>query len=189
LDKGQVRAVPEEDAPYLIKLLEKMPAHIPPLKDIAATVRQAYIRSYSEIAAHKQAEKLIAQIKTPGDLQKFAAADKLTVHKVEPFERATHSILGIGQFPEVTDAAGNVATVPGLIPNVMEQDGNAFIFEVTSRADPDDEQWTSAKQAFTDDFLQHRRAEVWTQFLDQLRTRADIVIHADQLGASTQSSM
>ncbi len=189
LDKGQVRAVPEQDAPYLIKVLEKTPAHSPPLKDIATTVRQAYIRSYSEIAAHKQAEKLIAQIKTPGDLQKIAAANKLTVHNVEPFERATHSILGIGQFPEVTDAAGTVATVPGLIPNVMEQDGNAFIFEVTSRADPDDEQWTSAKQAFTDDFLQHRRAEVWTQFLDQLRTQADIVIHADQLGASTQASM
>jgi len=189
LDKGQVRAVPEQDAPYLIKVLNKTPAQVPPLKDIAAEVRQAYIRSYAEIAAHHQAEKLMAQIKTPADLQTVAAANKLAVHNVDPFERASHAISGIGQFPEVTDAAGTVAAVPGLIPSVMEQDGNAYIFEVTSRSDPDDEQWASAKQAFTDDYLAQRRAQVWTQFLDQLRTQANIVIHADQMGASTESSM
>jgi hypothetical protein len=159
------------------------------LKDIAANVRQAYIRAYAEIAAHNQAEKLMAQIKTPGDLQKVAAANKLTIHNVDPFERASHVISGIGQFPEVTDAAGTVATVPGLIPNVMEQDGNAFIFEVTSRSDPDDEQWASAKQTFTDDYLAQRRAQVWTGFVDQLRAQANIVIHADELGASADSGM
>jgi peptidyl-prolyl cis-trans isomerase D len=189
LDKGQVRAVPEQDAPYLIKVIDKTPSHVPPLKDIATNVRQAYIRAYAEIAAHNQAQKLMAQIKTPGDLQKVAAANKLAVHDVDPFERATHAISGIGQFPEVTDAAGTVATVPGLIPSVMEQDGNAFIFEVTSRSDPDDEQWASAKQAFTDDYLARRRAQVWTQFIDQLRTQSDIVIHADQLSASGNSGM
>jgi peptidyl-prolyl cis-trans isomerase D len=189
LDKGQVRAVPEQDAPYLIKVLDKTPAHVPPFKDIEAAVRQAYIRSYAEIAAHNQARKLMAQIKTPADLQSVAAANKLVVHNVDPFERASHAIPGIGQFPEVTDAAGTVAAVPGLIPNVMEQDGNAYIFAVTSRADPDDEQWASAKQAFTDDYLAQRRAQVWNQFLDQLRTQANIVIHADQMGASTESSM
>ncbi|MHB8380767.1 MAG: peptidylprolyl isomerase [Candidatus Binataceae bacterium] len=184
LDKGQVRAVPEENAPYLIKLLDKTPAHIPPLKDISAAVRQAYIRSYAEIAAHAQAEKLIAQIKLPTDMQRLAAANKLTLHNVDPFERASHTISGIGQFPEVTDAAGDVPSVPGLIHHVMEQDGNAFIFEVTSRADPDDEQWASAKEAFSQDYLSHRRAEVWSAFLDQLRAQSNIVIHADQLGAS-----
>ena len=189
LDKGQVRAVPEQDAPYLIKVIDKTPAHVPPLKDIASTVRQAYIRAYAEIAAHNQAEKLIAQIKTPADLRNLAAANKLTIHNVDPFERASHAISGIGQFPEVTDAAGIVATVPGLIPAVMEQDGNAFIFEVTSRSDPDEEQWASAKQAFTDDYLSRRRAQVWTEFVDQLRAESNIVIHADQLGASADSGM
>lgn len=189
LDKGQVRAIPEQGAPYLIKVINKTPSHVPPLKDIAATVRQAYVRSYAEIAAHKQAEKLIAQIKSPADFQKVAAANKLTLHNVDPFPRASHAISGIGQFPEVTDAAGVVGTVPGLIPSVMEQDGNAFIFEVTSRSDPDDEQWASAKQSFTDNYLAQRRAQVWSQFVDQLRAQANIVIHADQLGATADSGM
>jgi len=189
LDKGQVRAVPEQDAPYLIKVIDKTPAHVPPLTDIAAAVRQAYIRSYAEIAAHAEAAKLFAQIKTPAQLQSLAAANQLTVHSVDPFERASHAILGIGQFPEVTDAAGTVARVPGLIPNVMDQDGNAYLFEVTSRSDPDDEQWHSAKDSFTQDYLAQRRAQVWTQFLNQLRGQANIVIDADQMGAATQSSM
>ncbi len=189
LGKGQVRAVPDQDAPYLVKVVEKIPAHVPPLKDIAATVRQAYIRSYAEIAAHKQAEKLMAQIKTPADLPKVAKANQLAVHNVDPFERFSHSISGIGQFPEVTDAAGTIPIVPGMIPIVMEQDGNAYIFEVTSRTDPDDEQWASARKSFTEEYLEQRRAQVWTQYLDQLRAQANIVIHADELGAPTGSSM
>jgi len=187
LEAGEVRAVPVRGAPYLIKLLEKRPARIPPLKEIEAQVRDALVRATAVADAHNQAAKIIATIKSPADFDKAAAANKLAIKTADPLPRADHSIPGIGDFPEVTDAAGVVPTIPGVIDHVMENSGNSYIFEVASRTEPTDEQWKSAQKTFTQEYLDRRRAQAWTQFLDQLKVQAKIKIDTEQLGASEQS--
>ena len=187
LQAGEVRAVPVRGAPYLIKLFEKRPTRIPPLKEIEAQVRDALIRATAVADAHNQAQKIIATIKSPADFDKAAADHKLAIKTADPLPRAEHSISGIGEFPEVTDAAGVVPTIPGVIDHVMEHGGNSYIFEVASRTEPSDEQWKSAQKAFTQEYLDHRRAQAWTQFLDQLKDQAKIKIDTEQLGTSEQS--
>lgn len=184
LDKGQVGAVPGP-APFLIQVVEKTPAQIPPLKDIEAKVRDAYIRAMAEGDARAEARKLIAQIKTPADFKRIAETNNLPVHNVDPFERSTARVPGIGEFQEVSDEAGLVSQIPGVIGRVMEQGGNSYIFEVTSRSDPSEEQWKSAKDSFTEEFLQGRRAQAWTRFLEELKSKAKITINTDQLGADS----
>jgi hypothetical protein len=87
----------------------------------------------------------------------------------------------------VTDAASLVPMVPGVIAHVTENGGNAYIFEVSSRTEPSDEAWNSAKKDFVDEFQLQRRAQAWTRFLDQLKDQAKIKIDTDQLGASDSS--
>ncbi len=188
LDKGQVRAIPEGDAPYLIQVVDKIPSHIPTLSQISQEVRTAYIRAQAERDAHSQAESLLEQIKSPADMAKVAGRANLTVQTVAPFRRISGAVPGIGQFPEATEAAAAVGTIPGVIPNVMEQDGNSYIIEVASRTDPDDTQWLTDKASFSDDYVTQRRAQVWQDFLDQLRSQAKIVINPDQLSAVSESS-
>ncbi|MDO8432258.1 MAG: SurA N-terminal domain-containing protein [Candidatus Binatus sp.] len=187
LEVGEVRAVPVKGAPYLIKLLEKRPSRIPPLKEIEAQVRDALIRATAIADAHNQAQKIIATIKTLAAFDKAATDNKLAIKTVDPFPRTEHSIPGIGQFPEVTDAAGVLPTIPGVIDRVMENRGNSYIFEVASRTEPTDEQWKSAQKSFTQEFLDQRRAQAWTQFLDHLKDQAKIKIDSEQLGSSEQS--
>ncbi|HEY6393923.1 MAG TPA: peptidylprolyl isomerase, partial [Candidatus Binataceae bacterium] len=190
LEPGQVRAIPSGGAPYLVKLIERQPSRIPPLNEITAKVRDVYIRSTAQSEAREQAQKLLEQIKTPDDFGKVATQNKLLIHNDAPFSRTANSVPGIGEFPEVSEAAGLVAKVPGVIQHVMEQDGNSYLFELNSRSDPDDQEWKSAEQSFTDEYLSRRRAEAWTHFLDDLKSRADIVIHTDQIGESpAESSM
>ena len=55
---------------------------------------------------------------------------------------------GIGEFPEVTDAAAAVPAIPGVIDRVMEHGGNSYLFEVTSRAEPTDAEWKTAQKDF-----------------------------------------
>ncbi len=184
LDKGQVRAVPAGGAPYLVKLVDRAPAHIPPYKDIEAKVRDVYVRANAMSEARAQAQKLLEQIKSPADFQSVANANHLEVHAVEPFARSAATVAGIGAFPEVTDAAAALPEVPGVIPRVMENGGNAYVFELTSRTLPSDEDWKSIEQKFTDEYLAERRARAWTAYLDDLRAHADVVVHADQLGES-----
>ena len=187
LEPGRVAIVPEKGAPYLIKLVEKQPSRVPPLKEIEANVRDALIRSTAEAEAGKLASKILASVKTPADLDAAAAANKLGLKNVEPFSRVDSNVPGIGEFPEVTDAAASVPSIPGVIDRVMEHGGNAYIFEVTSRAEPTEEQWHSAKADFIKEFLEQRRTQAWTRFLDELKGTAKISIDRDQLGSSEPS--
>jgi peptidyl-prolyl cis-trans isomerase D len=188
LEAGQVALVPEKGAPYVIKLLTRQPSRIPALKEIEPQVREALIRSTAEADAGQQAQKILATIKSPADFDKAAAANKLAIKDVDPFLRADHRVPGIGEFPEVTDAAAVVPAIPGVIDRAMENGGNLYLFEAVSRAEPTDDEWKSAQKSFMQEYADQRRAQAWTRFLDQLKEQAKIQIDSDQL-ASTGSSM
>ena len=184
LEPGQTRIVPEKGAPYLIKLIAKEPSRIPPLKEIEARVRDALIRSTAEADAGNQAQKMLATIKTAADFDKAAASNKLAIKNVDPFPRVDHNVPGIGEFPEVTDAAAAVPAIPGVIDRVMENGGNAYLFEVVSRTEPSDEDWKSAEKSFMSEYVEQRRAQAWTRYLDQLKNTASIKIDTDQLASA-----
>jgi peptidyl-prolyl cis-trans isomerase D len=188
LDAGQVALVPEKGAPYVIKLLVRQPSRIPPLKEIESQVRDALIRVTAEADASQAAQKILATIKTPADFDKAAASNKLTIKTVDPFPRSTRTVPGIGEFPEVTDAAATVPTLPGMIDRVMENGGNSYVFEVASRTEPTDDDWKSAQKSFLQEYVEQRRAQAWTQFLDQLKDQARINIDTDQLAAGQSST-
>ncbi|MGC2275072.1 MAG: SurA N-terminal domain-containing protein [Candidatus Binatus sp.] len=187
LDAGQVVLVPEKGAPYLIKLLVMQPSRIPPLKEIEAQVRDAVIRTTAQAQASAQAQKILATIKTPADFDQAAAANKLAIKNVEPFPRVDRRVPEIGEFPEVTDAAAAVPVIPGVIDRVMENGGNSYLFEVISRAEPSDADWKTAQKAFLEEYVQQRRAQAWTQFLDSLKDQAKIQIDSDQLAAGSST--
>lgn len=189
LEPGQVRAIPGGGAPYLVKLISRTPSQIPPLKQIEGKVREAYIRSVAEADARAEAQKILPQFKNPEEFDKTAQQNKLSLHRTDPFPRSDSSIPGLGAFPEVADEAATSATIPGVIPRVMEKDGNAYIFEVVSRAAPSDEDWKSASASFTQEYLSQRRAQAWTRFLDELKERAKITVDTSQFGGSTQTSL
>jgi peptidyl-prolyl cis-trans isomerase D len=187
LDPGQVAIVPEKGAPFVIKLLTRQPSRIPALKEIEAQVREAVIRTTAQAQASQQAQKILATIKSPADFDKAAASNKLAIKNVDPFVRADHRVEGIGDFPEVTDAAAAVPAIPGVIDRVMESGGNSYLFEVTSRAEPTDADWKTAQKAFLQEYVEQHRAQAWTRFLDQLKDQAQIQIDSDQLAAGSST--
>ncbi len=190
LDVGQVRAVPggTDSAPYLVKLVAREPEHVPPLKDIEAKVRDGYIRTNAETQARVKAQNLLKQIKSADDFDKVAQANILMIHRTDSFQRSGESVPEIGSFPEVTDAAGTVAKIPGVIDRVMQNKGDAYIFEVTERTPPSNEDWKSAEADFTSEFVQQRRAEAWTRFIEALKSRAKITVDATQFAQGGPSS-
>jgi peptidyl-prolyl cis-trans isomerase D len=182
LDVGQVRAIPGEKgaAPYLLKLIALDPEHVPAFKDIEAKVRDACIRSSAEKQAQARAEELLKQIKSAADFDKIAQANKLTIHQTDAFVRSSETVPEIGSFPEVSDAAGMVDKIPGVIERVMQNKGDAYIFEVTERTAPSAEDWKTAQSDFTSEFVQQARAEAWTRFIEALKSRAKITVDANQ---------
>jgi len=187
MQPNDVRAVTGQNL-YLVRLIARDPSHIPALDKIEGQVRTAYIRETAEGEARSLATKLLAQIKTPDDFKKVAAANHVEISNTPIFSRSSHSVPGIGDFPEVTDAAALVPTVPGVIDRAMESDGNSYVFCLLDRQAPDDQQWQNAQAAFTKDLLKQQQQQVWTGYLDSLKGRAQITIDPNQLGTGPNPS-
>ena len=183
LEKGDVRAVTGEkvDA-VLVKLIDRKAAFIPPFADVREKVRTALIRVRADLAAHEAAEGVLKQIKTSADFSKVAAAQNLRIYSTGPFDRASQTLPGIGEFPEVTEAAGTIPLIPGVIDQVMQRDGNSYVFLLLSRTAPSEDEWKRASAQFKQQLLQTRRSEAWQAFLDSLKERAKILVDTKQLG-------
>jgi hypothetical protein len=69
---------------------------------------------------------------------------------------------------------------PGVIDRVLQNKGDAYIFEVTARTPPGAEDWKTAQTDFTSEFVQQARAEAWTRFIEALKSRARITVDANQ---------
>ena len=183
LEKGDVRAVTgaKSDA-VLVKLIDRRPAYVPPFAEVREKVRATLVRLQAEIAAREAAEGVLKQIKTAIDFPKVAAADNLRIYSTGPFDRASQTLSGIGEFPEVTEAAGAIPTLPGLIGQVLQHNGNSYIFLLLSRVPPSQDDWKKAASRFKEQLLQTRRSQAWQAFLDSLKDRAKILVDTKQLG-------
>jgi peptidyl-prolyl cis-trans isomerase D len=182
MDVNQVRAVggSKDAAPYLVKLIAREPAHVPPFKDIQTKVREACIKDMAEAQARAKAHDILKQLKTPDDFEKVAQANNLTIHRADSFLRSSESVPGIGSFPEVTEAAGVVPKVPGVIDRVMQNKGDAYVLEVTQRTLPSDEDWKNAQSDFISEYQERQRAEAWQHFIEALKARAKVTVDASQ---------
>ncbi len=182
LDAGEARAVTGGKVSYLVKLVARQPAHIPPLKEVRDLVRETLVRITAESEAREAAQRILKQIKGGSDFDKVAVAGTLPIRSTGPFPQASRTVPGIGEFPEVAAAAALVPQVPGVIDRVLENGGNAYVFEVLSRIPPKDEQWKAAAPAFKKQLLQARRTQAWVNFLNALKDRAQIVVHPELIG-------
>ena len=184
LKDGEVRALTDGPEPYLVKLIARNPSRLPPLAEIKDLVSKAYIRVEAEKKAQQAAQGMVKQIKSPGDLETIAAQNHLTVVKTGDFPSASREIPGVGAISGLIAAAGALPKLPGVIDRVMENDGNSYIFEVSSRTPPDPADWKIQGPTFTDRMLEQRRAATWIDFVNGLKSQAEIVIHTDLIGTT-----
>jgi peptidyl-prolyl cis-trans isomerase D len=182
LNPNDVRVVNGHDAQYIVKLIERKPSYPPKLAEVEARVRAALVRQTAEAKALEQATALLKQVKDPAALATAAAAAKLAVHTTGDFSRADGTIPGIGEFHEAVQAASLLPAPPAVISRPLTLDGNAYVFEVTRRTPPTDEQWKAAKAAFKEQLLKQRQAQAWESFVQELRARAQIFVRPELVG-------
>lgn len=179
LGANDVRVINGRDAQYTVKLVERKPSYLPKLADIEPKVRAAVVRQMAEAKALVQATAFLKQVKDPAGFATAAAAAKLAVHSTGDFSRADSTVPGIGEFHEAVQAASLLPGMPAVINRPLTLDGNAYVFEVTSRTAPSDDQWKAGKAGFKDQLIKQRQAQAWESFVQDLRARAKILVRPD----------
>src|SRR6266851_5327746 len=185
---GEIRSIRKGQAPYLVKMLDRKPARLPPLAEIKVRVVATMLRMRAEAQARQAAGALLKQIKSPEAFDAIVANNHLQVKTTGDFARATNDVPGLGSFPEVGQAAGTVTTIPGVIDHVLENGGNSYIVKVTARTPPNDDEWHAIAAQMTARMLQQRQQLAWSTFVNELKRRALIVVHSDLIGTSSANS-
>jgi peptidyl-prolyl cis-trans isomerase D len=184
LEKGDIRAITDTSAPFLVKVVDRTPSQIPSFSQIKDKVRDAFVRQQAELLAAQAAQTAFKAIKGAPDFNWAASRNHLQVHTTGEFARATREVPGIGPFAEVTEAAAMEPRVPVTLDHVLENGGNSFIFEVVSRTPPTEQEWKTEGASFTQEFLRKRRATAWMNFLNVLKVATPIAVNADMVGQS-----
>jgi hypothetical protein len=140
------------------------------------------VRQMAEAKALEQATALLKHAKDSAGFSAATTAAKLAIHTTGDFSRADNSVPTIGEFHEAVQAASLLPRVPALIGRPLALDGNAYVFELTSRTAPTDDQWKQAKGAFIDQLLKQRQAQAWESFVQELRSRARISVRPELVG-------
>jgi peptidyl-prolyl cis-trans isomerase D len=186
--KGDIRAITDTSVPFLVKLVDRAPSHIPPYSEIEDKVRAAFVRQKAELLAASAAQAALKQIKGAADFNSAAATNHFQVHTTGEFPRASRQVPGIGSFAEATEAAAMVSKIPTTLDRVLENGGNSFIFEVVGRTPPTEQEWKTEGPAFTQQFLQQRRATAWMNFINDLKLATPISINTDLVSQSSGPS-
>jgi len=75
------------DACFVLELVKKEPAHIPPFEKVADAVREDSVTSEAAHLAHVDARAITSQAKTLDELKKLATVKGFQLKQTEPFTR------------------------------------------------------------------------------------------------------
>jgi peptidyl-prolyl cis-trans isomerase D len=183
LGKGEVGTVRTDNGIYLVQLIDRIPAHVPPLAQIKEQVRTALMQHDAEVMAAAQARLLLKQVQGAADLAKVAAANHLNIRQTGVFDRSAATVPTIGSLPQLADMVGSMVKTPAMIPEVLAHDGNSYLVRVDSLAAPSEADWKKAASEYTQQLIQTQRSQVWMNYVSDLRSRARITVDPNQLGA------
>jgi peptidyl-prolyl cis-trans isomerase D len=187
-ERGDIRAVTDTSVPFLVKLVDRTPSEIPAFSKIEEKVRAAFVRKKAELLAADAARATLKQIKDAADFNSAAAVNHLQVHTTGEFPRASRQVPGIGSFPEAVEAAAMVSKLPATLDRVLENEGNSFIFEAVGRTLPTEQEWKAEGRAFTEQFLQQRRATAWMNFINSLKLATPVSVNTELVGQGSGPS-
>lgn len=160
------------DGYAVVRVLETIPAGVPPLADIRDEVLAALRREKAESLALERARALAAQASTGGDLLALGRADGFAVGETPPFSRteppaAPDSLPGPVLLAAFQTPVGQVSE-PVRIP------GGVYVVRTLERQPADMAGFEAEKDELRRQLLDQKRTQVWESWLRTLRAQARI---------------
>ncbi len=153
----------------IMKVMEQLPAGVPPLTDIRDEVASAVKRKTAEAVALERASKLAAEARSGGDLQTLArkegdpAGETPLFSRVEPTDRLP------------ADAMQTVfATPTGQIGGPVKTPQGYYVVKTLERIAPDPMELAKDREQITRQLLETKRNDVWQRWVLATRERAKI---------------
>ena len=170
LKEGQIsRPVRSRFGYHIIKLEERKESYIPPLEEVKEKIKRTLKEEKRWKTAKERAQEITKEMEKE-DLEILAKKFFLEVEGTGLFKR------GESNLPRKIEEEAFGLKVGEVKDPLRGRDGY-YIIKVIKRKGMDEERFSQEREAFTEDFIQKKKATVYNQWYQDLHQRAKIKIY------------
>ena len=187
VDAGALGPVVDAPQGFLVfRVVEKIPAHVPPLAEIRERVETAARTDRADALAKSKADALLPEVQKSG-LDAVATAQKLTVEETGPFTRVGGYIPNIGNVPDLKKEAFQLTPDKPVAPAVYNASGSSVLAALKERIAATDQDFAQQKDQLTKQADERRKQQVLEEFVNYLKAHANVEISQDFLASITDT--
>ena len=164
------------DGYYIVRLLEKVDAHVPEYKDIAASVKERVAGIKANELARQKAEEALTRIKGGTDFKAEAKKDGYKVEASGYFSRADGFIPKIGAYASENDKLFALSEAAPVYPEVLGHEGKFYVLRLKGVKEAPEAGFASMKEEIKSRLLANKQEEVLSKWLEGLRAKAKIQV-------------
>ncbi|MFQ5835193.1 MAG: peptidylprolyl isomerase, partial [bacterium] len=156
----------------ILKLVERKPSRIPPLKEIAPKVKEKVVEEKAKRIAEEKAKQIQEEVKKGKDLSSLAKKFGVEYKNLKYFKREDW-IEGLGDKDREKFMETAFSLAQGEISPPIWLSEGYYIIKSTGR-DLSLEEFTKEREKFTEDLISRKRAEELNLWLQKIREKAKI---------------
>ena len=176
LEKNQTSEVIEQGGKfYIFQVADRQPSALPALADVKEKVQADYTAYLAGEEAKKAAESYLQKLKGGEDWSKLAKENQLEVKTTEFFTRRD-TVKEIGYSPEFHEIAFGLNAERRYPEKVFQNDQGVFVLRWEGEEGINTAKYEEEKQQYRDMLKQAKDQEVFKEWLDNLKKKAEIQI-------------
>jgi peptidyl-prolyl cis-trans isomerase D len=174
LAPGEVSEIQDlGDGYYLLQVAESRPSRIPELSDVEAAVKQDLVKEKHREMARKDAEALLADLKSGVGLEQ--AAKKIGAsRRTSDFIKRSDPIPELGNEPEINRVAFELSEGQPLAAGPVQTAKGYCVLRFVGQKEPGMEGLEKERGQIKERLLQQKQFKIWEAWMSQLRNGSQI---------------
>jgi peptidyl-prolyl cis-trans isomerase D len=169
LKEGEISPVLSDDeAHYILRLIEDKPSYIPPLEEVRNEVEKEYRESESIKRSRMKAEEILDLLKKGSDFDAVAKQQGVTTGQTGLFKPG-NDIPEIGFSTDIFGALYELSEKHPYPETPFLVDGNYVIVRFRERGNIDEEEWEKSKEELKNSLRNLKRENYFTSWLAETR--------------------
>lgn len=180
-EAGDISDVAElRDGYYLIEILERKPAEVPPLEDVRDRVAADLKAQKKKDSAAEAAGQLLEAVRSDQAFEAAAAAAGKTPAETGLFKR-TDTITGVGREPAFSEAAFGLSEKEPYPEAAVAGTNGYYVLRFKERKLPEAAAFEEEKETVRSQLLSRKQFEAYQSWLETARERSEIAIETAYL--------
>jgi peptidyl-prolyl cis-trans isomerase D len=169
------------NAYYLLRLKDKKEPVVPPLEAVRPVIEKELISTKSSELARQKASAMLDQLKKEKDVARVAGQSGIPVEETGLFLRNAPQLPKLGDLPELKTAAMTLSAQKPIADRVYTNKDAAYLFAFKESEGADMERFDKEKDQLTKQALTESRQRIAQKFMEGLKAKAKIEVHASSL--------